>query len=776
MSPFSFLASRGNLADHAKQLSLSSYVPEIALEGLQTGVDNVRTDVYLSPKFNDIARQHLLRLLAKYGNVEDFLVEDPFTRAANSLPPTPGRATGFIGSPGMPPKTPTTAPGATSTGRFTVSKPIEPADFKKALTDLHTAALNRAKNDGNISLDLLARLAIIKYLRGEMVGQFNQLLERCRARLKGYEGPRAAGAHKAVEMRERFAQLQIAKKTVLRKAGQDIFATLREIEKETLARLRRSLLGDVASATYDLFLNRLIFTEDGRDDFLNAEFYVMVGNYERDPDRFQAMLDFAIAFVKSLNVLPAGTPDEDKAVDQLLNVPENAQELFAGGSPDEQTARGKAQRALLSGWVEFLEREGVMDYVLASYEAVPLLAQYSPPINPQQLKNALISKTERKRVETLLDEHGRISPDAMNNAVKRLEGTKGNDRAKVAGRYFSDFLRYHRDLRRFEALLSAMDTVNVIANEKLRELSAINNTLYEFLLPEEQKQSDHTVVGHVILKADIRDSTTLTRTLYERGLNPASYFSLNFFDPVNKLLPKYDASKVFIEGDALILALFEREGEQSFAVGKTCMLAKEMVQIVRAYNEHSTKQGLPTLELGLGICYQDSAPMYLMDGTHRIMISKALNESDRLSGCSKGARKYVQNAEANPFNVYSFQTVEDKDTGGIPDEFLIRYNIGGIHINGAAFERLRKEISLKEHLIEMPMQFGHQKVKLYSGMVPVDKGIFHKIIVREAAIPHVDFQNYALKKWTDKKCYEVVVNEALYAQLEKEFQTAVTSS
>jgi hypothetical protein len=752
-------------------------MPEIALEGLQTGVDNVRTDVYLSPKFTDITRQHLMRLLAKYGNVEDFLVEDAFSRAANSLPPTPGRGTGFIGSPGMAAtaKNPALPASATTTGRFTVSKPIEPADFKKALADIHTSALNRAKNDGNINIDLLARLAVIKYVRAETLAQFSQLLERCRAKLKNYEGPRSVGAQKAVEMRERFARLQVSKKSVLRKAGQDVFSTMREIEKETLARLRRSLFGEVATASYDLFVNRLIFTEDGRDDFLNAEFYVMLGNYDRDPDRFQAMLEFAIAYLKSLNVLPAGTPDEDKALDHLLNVPENAQELMAGGTPDEQTPRGKAQRALLTGWMEFLEKEGLMDYVLASYEAVPLLAQYSPPINPQQLKNSLISKTERKRVETLLDEHGKISDSALHAAVKKLESVKGNDRAKVAGRYFSDFLRYHRDLRRFEALLSAMDTVNVIANEKLRELSAINNTLYEFMLPEEQKQSDHAVVAHVILKADIRDSTTLTRTLYERGLNPASYFSLNFFDPVNKLLPKYDASKVFIEGDALILSLFEREAEQSFAVGKTCMLAKEMVQIVRAYNEQSQKQGLPTLELGLGICYQDSAPMYLMDGTHRIMISKALNESDRLSGCSKGARKYVSNAENIPFNVYSFQTVEDVDTGGIPDEFLIRYNIGGIHINALAFERLQKEISLKEHTIEMPMQFGRQKVKLYSGMVPVDKGIFHKIIVREGHIPHVDFQNYALKKWTDKKYYEVVVNESVYAHLEKEFQTAVPS-
>ena len=79
MSPFPF-AQRGNLAEHARQLALGQYTPAIALEGLLTGVDNVRTDVYLSPKFSEIVRQHINHLLAKYGNVEDFLVEDAFSR------------------------------------------------------------------------------------------------------------------------------------------------------------------------------------------------------------------------------------------------------------------------------------------------------------------------------------------------------------------------------------------------------------------------------------------------------------------------------------------------------------------------------------------------------------------------------------------------------------------------------------------------------------------------------------------------------------------------
>jgi len=39
-------------------------------------------------------------------------------------------------------------------------------------------------------------------------------------------------------------------------------------------------------------------------------------------------------------------------------------------------------------------------------------------------------------------------------------------------------------------------------------------------------------------------------------MNPASYFSLNFYEPLTKILPRYGAEKVFIEGDAVILSIF----------------------------------------------------------------------------------------------------------------------------------------------------------------------------------------------------------------------------
>ena len=68
-------------------------------------------------------------------------------------------------------------------------------------------------------------------------------------------------------------------------------------------------------------------------------------------------------------------------------------------------------------------------------------------------------------------------------------------------------------------------------------------------------------------------------------MNPASYFSLNFYDPVNKLLAKYGATKVFLEGDAIILTILEREGEPGLAVGRASVLAREIIEIVRGYNQ-----------------------------------------------------------------------------------------------------------------------------------------------------------------------------------------------
>ena len=734
----------GSSSDDHIPPALASYTPTLSLEGLSVGVDNLRHDVHLSPKFTDAARAHIARLIARHGDVEGLL-------AAEATPSAP--RTAFLNK------------------LTTVMKPTksEASDFKSVLTELHVASLNRAKAENNVTIDLLARLAVIKFLRLELNSQFAQVLERGRMMLKSYEGVRQ---QKALEYRERVASFQVRKKIIQRKTGQDLFLLLRDIEKETLARMRRSRFGENDSEGHKLLINRLVLSEDGRDDYLCAEQYVMLGNWERDPDRFIRMREISCEFLRSLEI---DLPDDDAELDPWLNAPENAHALVGGGTASESTPEGRSQKARLSAWVRLLEDQSVMEYVIASYEAVPLLAEYASRINPQQLKNALVDRAECSRVERLILEGGRLSANNLYAAVGRVASCRGADRAKVAGRFLRDFLRYHRDVRRLEALNSALDSINLIGNAKLRELSKVNGTLYEFLLPEEQKPAEERALGHVIIKADIRDSSRLTRSLMDSGLNPASYFSLNFYDPVNKLLPKYGASKVFIEGDAVILALHEKEGEPGLAVSRACVLAREMVEIVRGYNELVTKAGLPPLELGVGIAYQEAAPLYLMDGEKRIMISEALNESDRLSSCNKRARKAMEPL-GSPFHVYAFQTVSDADAGEAAEDFVMAFNLGGIRLSPAAFQKLRKEISLEPISLQLPELWGSESFQLFRGLVTVDNDIFRKIVLRESRVAQVDPRNFRLQKWTDKSYYEVCSDPAIYEQLENEKAAAAARS
>jgi class 3 adenylate cyclase len=730
----------GGVPEKPAAPNLAASTPFVSLEGIAVGVDNLRHDVVLSPRFVELAKAQLARLIARHGEIEGLLGAEA---------PQQQQGPSWMRS---------------QMGKTTKPK-YDPADWKSALAELHVASLNRAKKEFNLSVDLLARLAVTKFLRTEMNLQFAQVVERCRVLLKSYDNMRAQKAH---EYRERVAAFQVRKRIILRKTGQEIFETLREVEKSTLARTRRSLFGEETTGgsffTYPLFLNRLLFSEDGRDDYLCAEHYVMLGNWDRDPDRYGRMREIGWGFLRSL----CGDEIGAETLDAWMNVPENARELVGTGTP-EDSAEGLAQQERLASWVRLLEDERVMENVIASYHVVPLLGEYAPRINPQQLKNALIDRTECDRVERLIQEHGKLSPNSLYAAVAKVAACRGAERAKVAARFLGDFFHYHRDLRRLEVLNAALDSVNLVPNERLQELSRVNGTLYEFLLPEEQGEADSDrVLRHVVLKADVRDSTRLTRTMMEKGLNPASYFSLNFYDPVNKLLEKYGAHKVFLEGDAIILAILEREGEPGLSVSRMCVLAREIIEIVRGYNELMQRSGMPQLELGLGITLQEAAPLYLMDGEHQIMISEALNESDRLSSCNKRARK-VMESQAGPFHVYAFQAAE-LDEDGNPEDVILSFNLGGIRMNETAFRKLQQEITLEPLKVKLPASLASSdkgEYKLFSATVPVDRDIFRKIVVRESRIPRINPVDFSVKGWTDRAYYEVCTDPVIYSALEK---------
>src|SRR6202045_3375630 len=105
--------------------SLAESALSISLEGLSVGVDNLRHDVALSPRFLDAARAQIARLIVRHGEVEGLLAAEA---------PAPKSVPSWM--------RPQALAGA---------KP-EPTDWKSLLTQLHLTALKRSKSEDKISL------------------------------------------------------------------------------------------------------------------------------------------------------------------------------------------------------------------------------------------------------------------------------------------------------------------------------------------------------------------------------------------------------------------------------------------------------------------------------------------------------------------------------------------------------------------------------------------------------------------------------------------------
>src|SRR6202030_4437064 len=62
-----------------------------------------------------------------------------------------------------------------------------------------------------------------------------------------------------------------------------------DVEDNVIAKARRALFGEDFASYYELCKNRLIFLDGGKDDIFFLEHYILLGNYVRDPDRFEVM-------------------------------------------------------------------------------------------------------------------------------------------------------------------------------------------------------------------------------------------------------------------------------------------------------------------------------------------------------------------------------------------------------------------------------------------------------------------------------------------------------
>lgn len=420
-----------------------------------------------------------------------------------------------------------------------------------------------------------------------------------------------------------------------------------------------------------------------------------------------------------------------------LNQPANARLLFDERISASATPLAPEARAhLLEEWIHRLEERDLLFHMLAGYELRQIAGEYCPPVHLQQLKKALVNREEAKRVEHILGQFParKISMKKFDEASRAIRRRNHEETLATGLQFAEDLMRLRRDRRNYQQVAAWMERINLVRSERARELSRANKSLYEFLHPDEGHPADDPIINHVVIKADVRGSTGLTKDLLARGMNPASHFSMNLHEPVKRMLERYGAAKVFIEGDAIILAIYETEGTRATqrAVARACVLAREILAVTETYNARAKAGDLPPLELGVGVAFQDSAPSLWMDADSRIMISRALNLSDRLSSCAKMAKRLFQ-GNPSPFNVFLLQSLMDDAAADEGEELLVRYNMNGIELNEEGFQKLSSEIALAPMAGNFPLPWGKERVQLYFGEVPLGESL-EPVVIRKGSV------------------------------------------
>jgi class 3 adenylate cyclase len=751
-----------------KYFPMESYSTDLSLEGLVVGVDNIRYDVRLSPDFCD-----------KTSKLAALLIEQ-------------------------------------ETGVWTGDEKERLAElsrrqdsYSQGYDDIMSDAIDKARAAKEIRIDYLAQIAILSMVYEEIRKQYDVLIRHCKSAIRrlGLEGHED---HKtSLRLKENLAHVLQNRERIQQRVGLILCGTFREIRKTKIREMREAVFGQDLLFLLDLLGNPIIHMDNPfNDHFMIEEYDICLGRREEDPDRYERMLNLMRSIYNFLDMedttsihwtldhrrreikAEQWSGNKNKAekalkrLDDWIKQPENIDTLLNRNLTNRhykllqkenasqkllsaQRLRMKHQKLLMGYFYHQFSRTKVMERIAASYEIQPIYRDYCPPLVPQQVlqylitpKNRRLVKTRLKRLKKLYGKSYRLRP--LNRKVVQLERMGSEKKKEHLLRFLRAFCRYHRDFSAFTTYRRASERINLVSDQKTLALSKANQTLYEFLLPHEQEMTEKPICNHTIIKADIRGSTDITHRMNERGLNSATYFSLNFFDPITEILSEYGAHKVFIEGDAIILVIFEQEETPSgwYSVARACGMAVNMLMIINRYNKKGQEHQLPILELGIGICHHSDSPTFLFDGNNRIMISPAINLADRLSGCHKSVRRIIRKNKS-PFNLFVFQGATDEEIGKTADDLFLRYNINGIELNDAGFRKLSQEIDLKQFYGDIP-DLQLEKVRLFTGKFPTKSGRYQRLVIREARVPAVNPKNLNQRHFTHRKYYEVCTSPTLY--------------
>lgn len=734
---------------------MGSYSQPFSLYRLVPGVDNIRYDVHVSSDFVETLEKIMFKMILQQADANRKI----FTEDVQN-----------------------------------VKK--ETDGFKSSCFDVMQSAMEKAKLLRENQVNFLCIAAIAKLVHREAINRFNAMVNQYMQTIRGHEISSPVLKDRIILLKKELSVIQKRRPVILRCAVGDIFRLIWEVYEEKIRELCVTNFGANSVLGEDVFSNPILHADNDVDTFFMSDEYVLLDYRNNSPlnkDTVTYLLEAIYSIVgnqQSSESQAENDVDELQddsqmsAIDRWINCVDNAAHMFdyfqtkdaiknarRNKRPKSEIQALKAlykdQKRILSISFKLFNKAGLIKRITAFYEMQSFYVDHCPPLSPHDILEFLTVASERRsiaaRIRRLKSSNARVSHlNQLNQHRMELRRVKTLFKRKYLIRFFYDFTRFYRDSQNYALFKDAMENINLVKDDATIKLSRTNHTLYDFILKDSQIDENRPILRHVIIKADVRGSTDITYQIKERGLNPAYYFSQNFFDPITKILPEYGASKVFIEGDAIILSIFEHENIplEWYCVSRACGLAINILLITRRYNVKGRQAKLPRLEQGIGISYIENSPSFLFDGDNRIMISSAINLADRLSGCSKVLRKRFANNKP-PFNLYVFKSSEMEDDPDSVDDQFIRYNLNGIQLNEPGFKKLCEEISLKR--LEFPLPNSPQeKSIIYTGKFPVKSGGYQRLVIREGLIPEVSPDDFNFVQMTDMKYYEVCTNSRVY--------------
>ena len=742
-------------------IPLKPYWHGFSLDRLKLGVDNLRYDIHLSPGFIKATRRIALQLIGRVSGVADL----------------PDYENGFNWYRGE-------------------------KEFKGLCRDILTDAVKRAKLDNEFQVLFLAQAAIAVTFKEAVNDRYKACLQHVNNQIWRQE--MAYNQDQVKHLQEALQILTRNRDTTTRNANARLFRYLTDVLQDSLNELYTLHFGPEAVLPEDFFTNPLLHAEPlTNESFLMAE-YVLLGSRREDVNQYEAFLDALNDFLAGRDGQPEmaspeapgdGTSRATRESDSQESRTEqrniaytawikqeiNMDALFNYYRTEQMLRRDKRratdkkrirklkqvtrlQKRLLTALMKEFNARELTHIVVATEEMKAFCDNYCPPLTPHEVLQYIVDRKSRKPIRAKLKRikknYGEdYSLQPIRNCLSRIRWLPRQQKMEILLDFVKTFARYHRDLCNYNIISHAISYINFVNDDTFLKLSRANNSLYEFLLPNEQKPDEMPIISHTVLKADVRGSTGIVNEMKSQGMNPATNFSLNFFDPITSILSRFGAFKVFIEGDAIILSLFEHENQPQnwYSVARACGLAMNTLLIVQRYNRKNVASRLPLLEIGIGISYSANAPTFFFDEDNRIMISPAINQADRLSGCFKPLREQAT-LKQSPFNVFVYE-IAAADQKAAAGQY-IRYNVNGIELSDDAFEKLHKEIQMEQIDLKAPGAESEPH-QLFVGKYPTVSGTSHHLVIRQAPLPIISLSELKVTGSTGRYYYEVCTNPTL---------------